>query len=740
MTRGNPVLYNNTFINYFNRKKRKNASSTITYLVKKNAYSLQVHQRKGKKMKFQDAVEKIKQYLPDYASHHLEKSKGKNQYVCTFCGSGNGTNATGAFTVYPTNYYCFACHQHGDIFDLAEKTENIPKSSVIQYLADKYHVEIDPFTEKEKKGFQSEHASSFSADSVATPEPQAVNGHEDNYTSFFLGANRHLGETDYHRGISLETLNYFNIGYVKNWQHPKNLHSPFTPRLIIPTSETSYLARDTRNNDEIPENQRRYAKLKVGKVHLFNEKVLAYSDVVYVVEGEIDALSIMDVSAYDRAVGLGSVSNIHYFFTVLDKTENKPKFILSLDNDSVGEKARNALAEGFQARGIAYCVYNPCGGYKDQNEALMNTPEAFRKAVMHGIEHIDRLTDEQLHHDKASERKDYDKQFSAKVILRDFVDGISRNVNSEVVPTGFRALDAMLDGGLYEGLYGIGAISSLGKTTFVLQMADQIAEQGHEVLIFSLEMSKNELIAKSISRNTIQRVLQTQGNVQNAKTTRGILSYTRYSTYCAEERELIRNSIRDYEKIAENVFIREGMGDVTAQTIVEQVREHIESGHRPPVVIVDYLQILSPKNGKWTDKQNTDNAILTFKRLSRDFKIPVIVISSFNRENYSVKVSMQAFKESGAIEYSTDVLIGLQLKGVGSKNFDVDKAKSRNPREVEAVVLKNRNGRTGGKTGFQFYAMFNYFAETDNIPTDKNIFDFSGGTDLVLNDKNSKRL
>ena len=115
-------------------------------------------------------------------------------------------------------------------------------------------------------------------------------------------------------------------------------------------------------------------------------------------------------------------------------------------------------------------------------------------------------------------------------------------------------------------------------------------------------------------------------------------------------------------------------------------------------------------------QENTDNAILTFKRLSRDQKIPVIVISSFNRENYSTKVSMQAFKESGAIEYSTDVLIGLQLRGVGGKIFDVDKAKSREPREVEAVILKNRNGKTGGKICYDFYAMFNYFSESALLP------------------------
>ena len=509
-------------------------------------------------------------------------------------------------------------------------------------------------------------------------------------------------------------------------------NSPVSPRLIVPTSSGSYLARDVRNEEDIPESQRSYVKSKVGRVHIFNEKALETGDIVYVSEGELDALSIIDVAGYDSAVGLGSVSNVDFFLSVLDKTAHKPKFIIALDNDSAGEKARNELTAGFDKRGIEYCVYNPCCGFKDPNETLMNSPEAFRRAVMYGIEHIDVLIAQRLNDDEAARKTEYDDQFSAKVFLRDFVDGISDNVNTEVIPTGFEVLDNMLDGGLYEGLYGIGAISSLGKTTFALQMADQIAAQGHEVLVFSLEMSRNELIAKSISRNTFKRVKQSGGNIQHAKTTRGIMSCKKYGSYCQAEKELIRASISDYEKIAGNIFIREGIGDVTAETIAEQVREHIESGHKPPVVIVDYLQILSPKNEKWTDKQNTDNAILTFKRLSRDYKIPVIVISSFNRENYSVRVSMQAFKESGAIEYSTDVLIGLQLRGVGNKNFDIDQAKSKNPREVEAVILKNRNGRTGGRIGFDFYAMFNYFTESDVAPVPSD--------GAVLSSKKSRRL
>ena len=72
---------------------------------------------------------------------------------------------------------------------------------------------------------------------------------------------------------------------------------------------------------------------------------------------------------------------------------------------------------------------------------------------------------------------------------------------------------------------------------------------------------------------------------------------------------------------------------------------------------------------------------------------------------------MEAFKESGAIEYSSDILIGLQLKGAGKKDFDANEAKTKNPREIELVVLKNRNGATGKKVELEYYPLFNYFKE-----------------------------
>ena len=74
---------------------------------------------------------------------------------------------------------------------------------------------------------------------------------------------------------------------------------------------------------------------------------------------------------------------------------------------------------------------------------------------------------------------------------------------------------------------------------------------------------------------------------------------------------------------------------------------------------------------------------------------------------------MESFKESGDIEYSADVLLGLQLKGVGTDKFDVNEAKREVPRDIELVVLKNRNGQTGQTLSLDYDPRFNLFAERD---------------------------
>ena len=185
-------------------------------------------------------------------------------------------------------------------------------------------------------------------------------------------------------------------------------------------------------------------------------------------------------------------------------------------------------------------------------------------------------------------------------------------------------------------------------------------------------MSRTEIISKSISRLTLINVLENGGNINNAKTTRGIMTGLHYNNYTDLEKNIIENSINNYSEYAENIYIYEGIGDIGVNQIHEVIKNHILFTQKNPVVIVDYLQVLYPNNIKASDKQNIDKAVIELKRISRDYKIPVIAISSFNRANYSIPVTMEAFKESGAIEYSSDVRARrFYIKFVKSINYKI---------------------------------------------------------------------
>lgn len=660
-------------------------------------------------MGIQEAREQIKGQLRAYVESVTQKSKGANLYVCPLCGSGTGKSGTGAFSIKNgTSWKCFSCNAGGDIFDLYGTINGTADyNEQLRGLSELYGIQVATSHSTAQEDFSPEYQNQSKNEQNAHNNihidvyTQTYQAKAADYTDFFLQAHKAVCQTDYwkKRGLSKEIVDRFKLGYVAEWRHPKAPKSPASPRLIIPTSTGSYLARDTR--DKIPEEQKAYSKSKVGSIQLFNKKALqTATKPIFIVEGELDALSIIEVGG--EAVALGTTTKSKALIELLKVQAPAQALIIALDNDEAGQRASRELIEGLQGLNIPCYSFNPCGQYKDANEALQRDREVFTIAV----EEAEHLQDEEAQ----AQREAYLKNSTANY-LQSFINGIADSVDTPYIPTGFKKLDSVLDGGLYEGLYIVGAISSLGKTTIITQMADQIAQAGTDVLIFSLEMARTEIMAKSISRHTLQSVLATGGDIRNAKTARGITTGKRYIDYSQTERDLINSSIMEYSKYADNIYISEGIGDIGAEQIRETVKKHILFTGKTPVVIIDYLQILAPYNERATDKQNTDKAVMELKRISRDFKTPVIGISSFNRANYKEAVTMEAFKESGAIEYSSDILIGLQLKGAGKKDFNANEAKKKDPREIELVILKNRNGRAGDSLSFNFYPLFNYFEE-----------------------------
>ena len=512
-----------------------------------------------------------------------------------------------------------------------------------------------------------------------------------NYKQYFDKCHGQLNGTSYHtaRGISGETCDRFNIGY----DDDLTVYGGSWDALIVPTGDAGFIAINTADS---------HAKRK-GKTHPFNISSIQQAQrPVFVVNDIIDALSIIEAGGEaialeltDRADELTAVYIKHF------KGREIPQpLILALEHYAEAQELGEELDRLLTSDQISH--------YTADLElwGVFIPPEELGDRITEAEELAEPFTKQ--------ERETYIKQ-SAYSHIDEFLDGISDSANTPAISTGFNQLDRVLDGGLYEGLYICGAVTSLGKTTLIMQIADQIAGQGRDVLIFSLEMSRAELMSKSISRLTLLETKRTGGDTRDAKTARGITDGARYQKYSDRERELIRTAVNEYRNTAQHIYIHEGIGDITTDFIRATLNKHIKYTSNTPVIVVDYVQILAPHDQRATDKQNTDRNITELKRISRDYKTPVIGVSSFNRDNYNGAVNFRAFKESGAIEYGSDVLMGLQLQGAGKKNFDTDSAIKEDPRAIELVILKNRQGKIGERVPFKYYPLFNYFEE-DGAP------------------------
>lgn len=669
--------------------------------------------REGAKEEIRSEWETILQSMTGAAR---KKAGGYQTYICPLCGNGSGGSGDGiahipqSKTKNKSNQYglkCFVCGFSGDIIDLYQQKNGTDYFETLEILAKEIGVTIEsPFDKaiSSKKHHKTEQPdistleASQSLDTITggndtatdTESPtEGAEGSGADYTSYYRQCRERLTAPDCmnyltKRGISAETAAAYWLGYdpaadpasapggIGEKKHP-------IPRLIIPTTKTHYVGRRIDQQSE-------YSKINVkdGKPGIFNLKAVYTPGVreVFITEGAIDALSVIEAGS--PAIALNSTSNADALIERLSAKRPPASlgFIIALDNDKAGIKARDTIIEGLKRLNISYLVDNISGDHKDPNEALTADREGF----------IERVEDA---------RRLYCKPYNTSIYLDTLFTTDIEKFKGEK-PTGFSNLDARISG-LYNGLYCLAAISSLGKTSFVLQIADQLAEQGNDVLFFSLEQSRFELVSKSIARRTAQNDINTA--VNNLSIRKGYLP------------KQVQAAADEYKaKISDHMSIIEGNFDCDISFIGENVKEHIRRTGNRPVVIIDYLQIMNPpKDRGLTTKEIVDSNITDLKKLSRDLEMPIIAISSVNRTNYETPISFESLKESGSIEYSCDVVWGLQLQclndplfekatGAVEKRKKIEEAKNAEPRKIELRCLKNRFGRAHFSCFFEYYA------------------------------------
>ena len=262
--------------------------------------------------------------------------------------------------------------------------------------------------------------------------------------------------------------------------------------------------------------------------------------------------------------------------------------------------------------------------------------------------------------------------------------------------SGFPLLNQVTNG-LDTGLWVIAAPPSLGKTTFVWQLCQQAAQLNQvPVLFVTLEQSEGELRVKALARIS---------KLNSRHIARG-----RLRVDDPQDVLRLRQAMREYFHISRHLTIVAGDDTTTVDAIGEEAGAKMARvGADRCLVAVDYLQILPVDRsdaGRVTSaKDRVDLHVSALRRLARQLDSPVIAISAENRAGYGSR-QLDVFKESGGIEYSSDIAAIL------TQDREKTRAAEGKYRIVDFNIVKNRNGELG-VVRFKFYPQRAEFVESE---------------------------
>lgn len=536
-------------------------------------------------------------------------------------------------------------------------------------------------------------------------------------------AERELGAVN----LTLDDAENFHIGFVGG-------------KLVIPDNDKYMTGISSDFVDKEGKSTEGYS-LSIGATNSIMYKHLiadTEARVVFIVEG---TMSMLAVNFLEYAVLSISTKDVDALLKEFDRhpknTYKDRLFIIHLDNDAEGKKACRQLLNGLVLRNInAVESIHSQEGERSYYQMLLEeggdyTDQELGRAIDIADQRIDKFNEIRKEYisNKLEDIMDEFHNNCGGIQLEKLLDSIDNDEQIKPVSTSHKLLDTVLGGGLFNELYILGALPGLGKTTFVLQIADYIASRGRAVLFFSLEMQQRVLLCKSLSRISFTNLSPTDKSWE-ALTDREISLYKRvianeegisYRDFNEAEVDLFGKTIGEYEQLAGNIQIinpmesENGICSLSALQIKDYVSRYIKLSNKKPVVIIDYIQRLAPiEKPDASDKSNMDMSSYVLREMCSELEIPVFAISSLNRAGYFGNKGASIFKESGALEYTGDVLMsmGIVNENEDTTAHDVESELRKNPRQLGIRVLKNRHGETGDVITFDFNPRYSYFVET----------------------------
>lgn len=276
-------------------------------------------------------------------------------------------------------------------------------------------------------------------------------------------------------------------------------------------------------------------------------------------------------------------------------------------------------------------------------------------------------------------------------VARKNADGISG------IPSGFLEIDKVTAGWQRSDMIVIAARPGMGKTAFVLSAARNTAIQGHGVAIFSLEMSSVQLV---------KRLIAGESRINSEKLRKGDLADHEFQQLHSRIQQLSKAPIYIDDTAAISIF------DFRAKC------RRLKAQYDIQLVIIDYLQLMSAKDGKNTGNREQEISMISrsIKEIAKELNIPIIALSQLSRsveQRSDKKPILSDLRESGAIEQDADIVSFLYRPSY-YKILKYDDGTSTHG-IGEFLIEKHRNGKTASvRLRFEEdFARFSSLSEPD---------------------------
>lgn len=499
---------------------------------------------------------------------------------------------------------------------------------------------------------------------------------------------------------------------------------------------------------------------------------------VFVVEGEKDADTLHSITgktvvSAENGAQRSNAGGNKWLPIYTDQLAEKTVVILH-DNDEVGRAFAHLEADAIKTKARSVRVidiataWKECpekGDVSDMVAALgkQDTLNRLQTLIQNAVEW--RITLD-IPKDAPTQKP---VETAENAVVRDSVelfDSFMEKIQTEAyrpLKTGMTDFDRLLNGGIMkQSLVILSAAPGTGKTTLTQQIFETMAKDGNTVVFLNLEMSREQLYARSVSR-----IVKKKGGTLTAS---DILQAYKWTD---EQRRQADEAATEYRKdIAPNMHYNPDGCTTDLQSITDALTREadaaLQAGKTAPVVVLDYLHLVTTAQRE-EQSEIVKKTVAALKDYAIKYDTFVFCISATNRtSNQRGQISLESGRDTSAIEYTADVVLSLNYAALhdktkipiprkdndgnvipGSTEYQVADANNpdhmeylqkQQPRQMLVQVLKNRMNEPGGKLYLAFDAAHSQFTpvikEPKQAPKQAPMqTTFTGGIDWTVVDE-----